>query len=341
MKISSGGYVNVVFIFLQLISLTQVLAQTLTYTCNYGPCSGIQIPCPKQCQGGVTDIEPSKFCIVDCESPKCEAACISLGPDCTGTGSGCHDPRFIGKDGVVFYFHGKSNQHFSLVSDTNLQINARFIGHRPAGRPRDFTWIQSLGILFGSHTVSVEATKAAVWDDQIDHLRFSVDGQQVFLPEGFLNKWTSQVKNNQVLKLERSANKNSVIISIPNIVEIGVRVVPVTEEENRVHNYQIPDDDCFAHLEVQFRFFNLSSKVDGVIGRTYRPNYETPAKLGDPMPVFGGEDEYRTTSLFSADCKDCLFNPNTNLINNPLPIDYGTLKCTSGLSPGVGIVCKK
>ena len=79
--------------------------------------------------------------------------------DCNSPGSASYDPRFIGGDDIIFYFHGKSNQHFSLVSDQNIQINARFIGHRPTGRTRDFTWIQALGPLFNSHTFSLHHSK--------------------------------------------------------------------------------------------------------------------------------------------------------------------------------------
>ncbi|KAL9383263.1 hypothetical protein Peur_023586 [Populus x canadensis] len=75
--------------------------------------------------------------------------------NCEVPGSACYDPRFIGGDGIVFFFHGKSNEHFSLVSDFDLQINSRFIGHRPASRDWDFTWIQALGILFNSQTFSL------------------------------------------------------------------------------------------------------------------------------------------------------------------------------------------
>lgn len=114
---------------------------------------------------------------------------LGLGPNCYRPGSACHDPRFIGGDGIVFYFHGKSNEHFSLVSDPNFQINARFTGHRPAGRSRDFTWIQALGFLFKSHKFSLEATKVATWDDEIDHLRFSFDGQDLVIPEEILSTW--------------------------------------------------------------------------------------------------------------------------------------------------------
>ncbi|CAI9088573.1 OLC1v1022930C1 [Oldenlandia corymbosa var. corymbosa] len=341
------GSLNIL-ILLQLICITwtsQVLAKkTLTdsVTCSSGPCSGISMPCPAQCPTTTPNGQNKKACIVDCSSPICAATCINRAkPNCNGRGAACQDPRFIGRDGVVFYFHGKSNEHFSLVSDTNLQINARFIGHRPAGRTRDYTWIQALGILSGSHSISLEATKAAKWEDEIDHLKFSYDGEEISLSEGALAVWNSPDGN---VKLERVADKNSVILSIPRVVEIAVNVVPITKEEDRVHNYQIPSDDCFAHLEVQFRFFGLSAKVDGVIGRTYQPDYETPAKLGDAMPVFGGEDKYRTTSLLSADCKDCLFKPNSNdgnSKNSPFLVEYGTLKCSSGLSRGVGIVCKK
>lgn len=49
------------------------------------------------------------------------------------------------------------------------------------------------------------------------------------------------------------------------MAEIKVNVVPVTKEDDRVHNYKVLPDDRFAHLEVQFRFFALSPKVEGVV----------------------------------------------------------------------------
>ncbi|KAK6132729.1 hypothetical protein DH2020_033534 [Rehmannia glutinosa] len=106
----------------------------------------------------------------------------------------------------------------------------------------------------------------------------------------------------------RESSTNSVIVSVAEIVEIGVNAVPITKEDDRVHKYQIPSDDCFSHLEVQFKFFDLSRAVEGVMGRTYRPNYESRSRLGVAMAVVGGENEYRTTTLFAADCKKCVFS---------------------------------
>lgn len=253
------------------------------------------------------------------------------------------DPRFIGGDGIVFYFHGKKNEHFSLVSDQNLQINARFIGLRPQGRNRDYTWIQALGILFDSNNFSLEATPSATWDDQEDHLRFSYNGQELVVPEGHLSSWTCLETR---LKVERSSNKNSVTVTIPEVAEISVNVVPVTKEDDKIHNYQIPSDDCFAHLEVQFRFYGLSSNVEGVLGRTYQPDFQNPAKPGVAMPVVGGEDKYRTTSLLSADCRACVYSPeevdrHRNDKSSLKAIEYGMLDCTGLTTGGNGIVCRK
>lgn len=55
-----------------------------------------------------------------------------------------------GGDGVTFYFHGRKDHDFCLVSDSDLHMNAHFIGKRPAGHLRDFTWVQALGFVYGA-----------------------------------------------------------------------------------------------------------------------------------------------------------------------------------------------
>uniref|UniRef100_A0A5B7CAW1 Root cap n=1 Tax=Davidia involucrata TaxID=16924 RepID=A0A5B7CAW1_DAVIN len=316
-----------------------VKPQTVTCYNRGSKCFLKYVKCPIECPKVQSSDPNAKGCFLDCYSPKCEAVCRRRKPNCDGPGAACYDPRFIGGDGIVFYFHGKSNEHFSLISDTNLQINARFIGLRPGGRTRDYTWIQSLGLMFGSHTFTLEATKAEKWDNEVDHLQFSYDGKALIVPELHSSEWNSQEND---LKVERTSSKNSVTVTISEVVELFVNVVPVTEQDDKIHNYQIPFDDCFAHLEVQFRFLGLSSKVDGVLGRTYQPDFKNPAKRGVAMPVVGGEDKYRTSSLLSADCGSCVFSPANILAGeSSLGMEYGTLDCTSGAAGGYGIVCRK
>ncbi|KAJ8567889.1 hypothetical protein K7X08_020611 [Anisodus acutangulus] len=142
--------------------------------------------------------------------------------------------------------------------------------------------------------------------------------------------------------MERTPNKNGALIRLPKVAEISVNAVPVTKEDDRIHNYQMPSDDCFAHLDVQFRFYGLSTKVEGVLGRTYQPDLKNPAKLGVAMPVVGGEDKYRTSTLLSSKCSSCIFSPAGVLKeSDPLVMDFGTLDCTGGSNNGRGIVCRK
>ncbi|KAB5521483.1 hypothetical protein DKX38_025802 [Salix brachista] len=89
------------------------------------------------------------------------------------------------------------------------------------------------------------------------------------------------------------------------------RFIGVTEEDDETHKYQVPANDYFVHLEVQFKLFHLSSKADGELGRTCRPDFENPAKPGVGMPILEGEGKCRTASLFSADCASCIFSPES------------------------------
>ncbi|MQL77375.1 hypothetical protein Taro_009775 [Colocasia esculenta] len=269
------------------------------------PCFHKWVRCPRECPFRRPWHPYAKSCYIDCYNPKCEAVCKGSGP-CDHKGSGCKDPRFIGGDGVVFYFHGRKDNHFALVSDSRFQINARFIGLRPTGRTRDFTWIQALGFIFGSHTFTVEAARAKRWNDTVDHLRFSYDGELVELPQGHKSSWRSP---DMELMVERMGRTNNITVKLEGMVEASVNVVPVTEEDDRIHKYQIPSDDCFAHLDVQFSFYGLSSEVEGVLGRTYQPDYVNPAKRGVAIPVLGGADKYWTPSLLSPQCSACVFSP--------------------------------
>ncbi|KAB1227280.1 hypothetical protein CJ030_MR1G029350 [Morella rubra] len=58
--------------------------------------------------------------------------CVTCSPvyNCNRPGAVCQDPRFVGRDGIVFYFHGQQERDFCIVSDSNLHINAHFIGKR-------------------------------------------------------------------------------------------------------------------------------------------------------------------------------------------------------------------
>jgi hypothetical protein len=124
---------------------------------------------------------------------------------------------------------------------------------------------------------------------------------------------------------------------------ITVEAVSITKEEDRVHRYELPADNCFAHLNVQFdQFLALSDNVDGVLGQTYRPGFKNPVKVGVPMPIMGGESQFKVSSLFSTNCLASKFHQHVDRSSSAVQlssVDFGGL-CTASSTNG-GIVCRR
>ncbi|KAJ0882924.1 hypothetical protein HanPSC8_Chr10g0415311 [Helianthus annuus] len=226
-------------------------------------------------------------------------------------GAVCQDPRFIGADGIAFYFHGKKDKNFCLVADNNLHINGHFIGKRNKNMGRDFTW----------------CSKTSNWNDDNDRISITFDGETIYLPETEGSKWQSSTTS-----ITRVQDANNIIVEVENLFKIIAKVVPVTKEESRIHNYGITTDDCFAHLDLKFKFFSLSDEVDGVLGQTYRSDYVTKVKMGVLMPVMGGDNKFVTTDSFATDCSVAKFKDNNHENGSSLNLELPSLRCQSGLN---------
>ncbi|KAL6341895.1 hypothetical protein AAG906_038140 [Vitis piasezkii] len=276
----------------------------------YTHCYGMELNCPSTCPD------------------QCEVDCVTCSPvcNCNKPGAVCQDPRFIGGDGITFYFHGKKDRDFCLVSDSNLHINAHFIGKRNQNMKRDFTWVQSLGILFDTHQLFIGAKKTATWDDSVDRLALVFDGEPIFLPDEEGVKWQPEMSPEDV-SVTRTQNTNAVEI----------------EKESRVHNYDITAEDCFAHLDLSFKFYSLSGNVSGVLGQTYGSKYVSRVKMGVAMPILGGEKEFASSGLFTTDCAVARFSgrfPSGDDAYSLEKFEYANLNCVSGID-GRGVVCKR
>nr|GEV40287.1 pollen-specific leucine-rich repeat extensin-like protein 1 isoform X1 [Tanacetum cinerariifolium] len=275
-----------------------------------GHCNYKTLTCPKECpERKPKKNKKGKGCHVNCGS-KCEATCKWRRPKCNSYGSLCYDPRFVGGDGVMFYFHGGKGRDFAIVSDTNLQINGHFIGSRPNGRKRDFTWVQAVSVMFDTQKLVISAKKVAQWDDSVDAVLVKWNGEEISVPLDGDSEWKTNTGVREVV-IERTDDTNAVKVTVGGLVEINMKAVPVTKADDKAHNYQLPSDDAFAHFELQFKFMNLSDDVEGILGKTYQPGYVSPVKRGIAMPIMGGEDKYETPSLTSTLCKQCKFQTTT------------------------------
>ncbi|KAJ4759326.1 hypothetical protein LUZ62_069701 [Rhynchospora pubera] len=283
----------------------------------YGYCYGIPLKCPPGCP---------KLCQVDCKT--CKPYC-----DCDKPGAVCQDPRFIGGDGVMFYFHGRKDEDFCLLTDLDLHINGHFIGKRST-KGRDFTWVQSIGILFGPNQLYIGANKVSDWHDTTDYMHIQLNGQDVIIPSGDGEIWLSSETG---VSIKRVGPANAIELEVAGSFKVRARVVPITQEESRIHGYDITSDDCFAHLELGFKFNSLSSSVNGVLGQTYAPGYRTQVKMGAPMPIMGGNHKFSSSHLFSTDCAVSRFGLN----HDAQELDDLPMVACGGDSGARGMVCKR
>ncbi|KAA8544225.1 hypothetical protein F0562_022237 [Nyssa sinensis] len=287
-------------------------------------------------------ISPKKVYCKNKYYPHCyrmEHYCPSACPHqyCNKPGAVCQDPRSIG-DGITFYFHGKKDHDFFIVSDSNLHVNAHFVGRRNEKIKRDFTWVQSLGILFDTHQLFIGAMKTAIRNDAVDRLAIVFDGKPVIFPEGEGSRW-QPIAEPAGLSITRSRHTNGVVIEVEveGNFKIKATVIPIIEQNSRVHNYVITEEDCFAHLDLGFKFNSLSGYVNGVLGQTYSSSYVSRVKMSVAMPVLGGDKEFASSSFFATDCAVARFSGH---FNSSQSFEYANLNCGSGLD-GRGVFCKR
>lgn len=205
--------------------------------------------------------------------------------------------------------------------------------------------MQSIGILFDNHKVVVSAKRTSNWDDNVDRLAITVNDKPLDLPKDEKSMWRAPHASPSVT-ITRTRKTNGVKVEVADNFRVTATVIPITEHESKVHNYDInTNEDCYAHLELEFKFYNLTNTVDGVLGQTYRSNYVSKAKISSAMPVMGGAEKYKSSNLLSTDCAVSKFGSvkgaETILKNKGNDqFEYSSLRCSSGIK-GNGIVCKR
>ncbi|KAI3431981.1 uncharacterized protein J3R85_007638 [Psidium guajava] len=235
----------------------------------------------------------------------------------------------------MFYFHGEKDKDFCLVSDPSIHINAHFIG-KNSSRGRDFTWVESVGVFLGSHKLYIGARRVSKWEQSANNMLIRLDGEEIKVPIGEGQRWRSPETG---LEIRRPVRNNKVEVKMEELFTIVARVVPITAEESRVHGYNVTEDNCYAHLELNFKFYSLSQSVDGVLGQTYRTNYQSRVKITAPMPIMGGADRFAASDLFARDCAVSSFGSKLS----PNSVGKGEsfeVACGSA-NGGRGIICRR
>ncbi|KAG4968050.1 hypothetical protein JHK87_033701 [Glycine soja] len=121
-------------------------------------------------------------------------------------------------------------------------------------------------------------------DDKVDCLIVKWDDELVNIPTYGEAKWRANGEERQVV-MERTNETNSVTVTISGLVELDIHFFQLDRTCTKVHNYQLPTDYSFSHLETQLWFKKSIDNFEGVLGQTYRPGYVSPVKRGVNEPA--------------------------------------------------------
>jgi hypothetical protein len=146
----------------------------------------------------------------------------------------------------------------------------------------------------------VGAKKTVKWNNGIDRLEMALDDENIDIPAKLGARWESMAVAG--LSITRTAMSNGVKVQLEGVFDIMASAVPVTEKDSRIHNYGLTEDDCLAHLDIGFKFHDLTDNVHGVLGQTYRSDYVNKLSLRTSMPVMGGATRYVSSDIFATDC---------------------------------------
>ncbi|KAL6619845.1 hypothetical protein ACP70R_034984 [Stipagrostis hirtigluma subsp. patula] len=244
-------------------------------------------------------------CSATCPS-RCPKKCLVLCPTCK---TFCRTVRLLSRRVVRRpALHRRRRQQLLLPRQEGPGLLHRLRRRPPHQRPLhrqaqpgDEPRLHlALGVRFAHHTLLLGATKTAKWDPAADHLTVAFDDEDIVIPAFTGARWSPTTA--PALSVTRTAQANTVVVELKGVFRIVANVVPITAEDSRIHNYGVTDDDSLAHLDLGFKFYDLTDDVHGVLGQTYRPDYVNRLDVAAKMPVMGGADSFVSSGLFATDC---------------------------------------
>ena len=89
------------------------------------------------------------------------------------------------------------------------------------------------------------AQKTVQWDSDVDRLELAFDGAPIDVLTEAGAAWRCAAVPG--LTVTRTAAANGVRVQLEGVFDVVANAVPITEEDSRVHNYGVTEDDSLAH----------------------------------------------------------------------------------------------
>eukprot|EP00899_Mesostigma_viride_P022540 jgi/Mesvir1/3470/Mv11963-RA.1 len=200
------------------------------------------------------------------------------------------DPHFTTAAGNKFDFPGAPGQTFCIVSDKQVQVNARFMGAVNAegavaaagspSQPDTRTWMDQIGFMYGKDRVLIDAKSGPGTPFSVSFGVVAANGEMLLgrrankrLPSG----------------MTVSRAKTRILVTMPEVMIAEVEVV-------RAAFWEPGAGPGANFLNLQVKQFNNSASVHGVLGQSY-------AKRPDQPLVEGDMGDYRTSGILATDCR--------------------------------------
>ncbi|GJP67913.1 hypothetical protein CLOP_g24671 [Closterium sp. NIES-67] len=234
------------------------------------------------------------------------------------------DPHFTGADGSHFDFSGLPNHHFALISDAHLQVNGYFGGRFGAwgNTTKALTWIRSLGIMFGHHTAVLHARNGSSADYGNGYLgHVTVNDRPVRVPAPGLSVALWPGASLRWVNARLRSGNDLVDVYDLLIADMGTLRLTLRPEVKNLRT----GDDGVVHFGIDVLGATFSSAVHGVLGQTFRPDFQgrlasqdlkyNPLLRANAVPgdnaegfIDGTVEDYLVSGLLKSDCRFCRFS---------------------------------
>ncbi|GAQ88473.1 hypothetical protein KFL_004310110 [Klebsormidium nitens] len=221
----------------------------------------------------------------------------------------CGDPHFSAPGGIYFDWHGVRDQVFSIISDTDFQLNARFIGERTNTESIEHgTWIEEMGMVYkdesgATHFVSIGIDQEKEFE-AADVFFFTFDGEDIPVGSGTA-EYTWMSPDGRATITREPHMRAHARINIDGLFKATFK--PRVES-------RIQLDPLGKYLDMDMESLTLSRHAHGVLGQMFRPdaverrNAVTANATGHEFLVEGKTADYRVESLTSYDSTFNQFN---------------------------------
>lgn len=171
---------------------------------------------------------------------------------------------------------GEPNATFCLVSDNHVHINGYYggrFGKYGDDENKALTWIRKLGLLWGHHTIELAVREGPRWQYDAGYMGYMrVDGMEVKLSQAGDSVAFARGRIVLTWLAARHRSGNDLVdvyeVRIRKVLKLKLVLRPEVEQLRTLQ-------DGVVHFAVEIPHVALTDSAHGVLGQTYRSDFQS------------------------------------------------------------------